>query len=58
MELISGFGENASFDFWNAPKIIGLPTTVMVAPDAQESFVQVLTAAQIPYTVLIDNVER
>lgn len=57
-DLIVSFVGNEFFDFWSAPNTVGLPTTIMVHPQAQIEFTRTLYTANIPYSVLIENVER
>lgn len=58
LDLIEGLTQNDLYDFWSLSKMVGLPTIIMVAPDAQSSLVKTLEDAAIPYTVMIEDLER
>lgn len=56
-DVVASRASNEFYDFWSAPNMFGLPTTVMVHPKEQLSFISTLDEAKIPYSVLIENVE-
>lgn len=45
-------------DFWSPLRKVGGPVNIMVPPSIKNYFFEILNAANIQYTVLIENVER
>ncbi|KAJ8970944.1 hypothetical protein NQ317_008291 [Molorchus minor] len=47
-----------NFDFWTDLRALNTPFSVMVSPDAQNKFEDLVKSYQIDYSVLINNVEE
>ena len=50
--------ESANYDFWTKPRRLDHRIQIMVAPENQQNFVELLQAFNIEYTVRIPNVQR
>lgn len=55
--LLKSFEINEDYDFWSELRRPGHDTSIMVAPNAQESFKGFLDDNGIPYETVIENVE-
>lgn len=49
---------NHEFDFWSDLRRPGYKTSIMVSPEAQESFTKLLQENNIPYELEIQDVEQ
>lgn len=49
---------NDDFDFWSDLRKPGYKTTIMVSPEAQESFTKLLQESDIANEVVIEDVEQ
>lgn len=56
--VVQRFFGNKFVDIVSTPKTFGHPTTVVVYPEAQAQFLDILKQKNIPFSVLIEDVER
>lgn len=56
-EALQFWENNENVDFWDVLSPADKPIRIMIAPNAQESFVRFLESAGIDYELTIPNVE-
>ena len=56
--LVKLHEESSNYDFWSEPRGSHLSTDIMVPPAFQQTFIELMEAFNIDYTVKINNVPR
>nr|XP_022916633.1 carboxypeptidase B-like [Onthophagus taurus] len=57
-EILKSLKESGQYDFWSNVKFLGQKVSIMVKPELQANFTNILNLNNLDYTVLIENAEN